>query len=160
MQCRCVPATSAMHVNLRAEGTLLYYIRSLEVIVVYLTPRHAQPWSRPGAGPNRHLVRLEHYIAYYVEQNVWGPNDTLESDTARTSTLRLQLRTWVPHAPGKWGVSALRRTSRESGKHALTINAAPCHTPFESTLSYRSRGPHKNSKYESISLFLRFRAWW
>src|SRR5260370_24237949 len=80
-----------------------------------LDSRHAQPWGRPGAGPNRHLVRLEHYIAYYVEQTVWGPNDTLESDTARTSTLRLQLRTWIPHAPGKWGLAPDEGPARKAG---------------------------------------------
>ena len=37
MQCKCLPAASAIHVYLLAEGIPFYYIRPLEVLVVCLT---------------------------------------------------------------------------------------------------------------------------
>src|SRR5882672_6725293 len=44
-------------------------------------------------------------------------------------------------------------------RHSLTISAAPCQTPYSSTVSYRSRGPHIYCKYGFIVLFLRLSAW-
>jgi hypothetical protein len=40
--------------------------------------QYAPPWGRPGAGPNRRLVRFGHCIAYSMEQpeNVWDPTGT------------------------------------------------------------------------------------
>jgi hypothetical protein len=154
----CVPATSTMHVNIRSEGPPLHYTRPLELLVFYCTP------IMHSIGVGWVLAQVD--ASWAVSVNTVFPvvpNRMSRVPAIHESRIRFICRPsvcsyeYVPPCARR-SVSA-EGSERRAKIHALTISAAPCHTPSESTLSYRSRGPHVNCKYGSMNLFLCLKAW-